>query len=633
MVENVPSAQNFLQKVNLARMYQLWGRMGEASDLCQQALSLIPTTTQGICPDGFLQSGKILHGVLRAIGRDKEASKLSLILGKSSVGDDDQNNKKKNNKLDGTVRRRLQTHIHAAKTEKISGKTKKLTQDTKNAEEEEDLKRKVQPKRRNRLATRLHEAREAAQRRVKRTKRVQSKRKKVEKTKSLSYEKLQEEREEQLKKFREAAAERNRKRAREKRKKIAKIEAETAARQKRLQELQMWLTKKKDEKHKQITKNEEKRRRSFASASDENEKIDEKEKEVNEKSDKIKTSSHVPQSFSIAKDVKGEMEVRKETTIVVERKTCSGSSNNNMTTSKDPTKVSESTTTKTTTSETTKVIKRAETADRAEQKRTRPRISDVNLLRALGQKRPTIDTSSKLSRKTKRVSTDQGVVASSDNMFVVRKRSERVQKKKKSPKKHIRTIGETTNNTGKRVTQSAIVMPVSKDVAQLRLTVSQRMYSGTSSIKFYGMNRLLGKGNFGIVRLASHKLSGEYVAIKMYDKSKFRSDRKMMRQLREECDYMHLMNHPNVTRLFETFSTQRRLYMVMEYVPGGSLIQHMRTEYSGKAMPEREAWRLFLPLFKGLEHIHQHNVIHRDIKLDNILLDKSASILKFTDVR
>ena len=73
--------------------------------------------------------------------------------------------------------------------------------------------------------------------------------------------------------------------------------------------------------------------------------------------------------------------------------------------------------------------------------------------------------------------------------------------------------------------------------------------------------------------------------------------------------------------------------MVMEYVPGGSLIQYMRTEYPGKSMPEREAWRLFLPLFRGLEHIHQLKVVHRDIKLDNILLDKSASILKFTDVR
>ena len=89
------SVQQFLQKVNLARMYQLWGRMVEASDLCHQALTLIPTSNKGTCPEGFLPSGKILHGVLRAIGKDKEASKLSLILGKSSKGDEDKKQIKK----------------------------------------------------------------------------------------------------------------------------------------------------------------------------------------------------------------------------------------------------------------------------------------------------------------------------------------------------------------------------------------------------------------------------------------------------------------------------------------------------------------------------------------------------------
>eukprot|EP00939_MAST-03C_sp_MAST-3C-sp1_P000238 g238.t1 len=169
------------------------------------------------------------------------------------------------------------------------------------------------------------------------------------------------------------------------------------------------------------------------------------------------------------------------------------------------------------------------------------------------------------------------------------------------------------------------------DVGTLRVTISQRLYNGASSIEFYAMNRILGKGNFGIVRLSKHKLSGEKVAIKLYDKSKFNRDRTMRKQLNDECILMAKMNHPNVTRLFETFSTQRRIYMVMEYVSGGSLIQHMRTRYAGRAMPEKVAWRLFPPLFKGLNHIHRLKVCHRDIKLDNILLDCSGSILKFTD--
>lgn len=263
------SVQQFLQKVNLARMYQLWGRMVEASDLCHQALTLIPTTNEGTCPDGFIPSGKILHGVLRAIGKDKEASKLSLILGKSSKGDDGKMKRKETvlksgtrKKETGTVRRRLQSHIQAGA--KTTAKSVEDTQDTKKAEKTEKP-----PRRRNLLATRLQEARVAAQRRVRRAKLNRKRRNKLQEKKAKSYQKLQEQREEQLKKFRDAAAERNRKRAREERKRIAKVEAETAARQKRLQELQSWLTQKKEEKHKKITENDEKRRRSFASASDE----------------------------------------------------------------------------------------------------------------------------------------------------------------------------------------------------------------------------------------------------------------------------------------------------------------------------------------------------------------------------
>ena len=163
------SVQQFLQKVNLARMYQLWGRMVEASDLCHQALTLIPTSNKGTCPEGFLPSGKILHGVLRAIGKDKEASKLSLILGKSSKGDEDKKRIKKKSGMKtemkkektGTVRNRLQTHIRAGA--KTRARTQEKAQDTKNAE------RTVKTsKHRNRLATRLQEARVAAKRRVRR---------------------------------------------------------------------------------------------------------------------------------------------------------------------------------------------------------------------------------------------------------------------------------------------------------------------------------------------------------------------------------------------------------------------------------------------------------------------------------
>jgi len=58
----------------------------------------------------------------------------------------------------------------------------------------------------------------------------------------------------------------------------------------------------------------------------------------------------------------------------------------------------------------------------------------------------------------------------------------------------------------------------------LRRTVAQASYKGESSLKFYELSKVLGKGSFGQVRLAVHKLTGKKVAVKIYDKSKFQSD-------------------------------------------------------------------------------------------------------------
>ena len=119
-----------------------------------------------------------------------------------------------------------------------------------------------------------------------------------------------------------------------------------------------------------------------------------------------------------------------------------------------------------------------------------------------------------------------------------------------------------------------------------------------------------------------HKLTGKQVAIKLYDRTKFMRDAAMMRQLKREEKLMATLNHPNVTKLFETFETARRSYIVMEFCAGGNLIDYMRKKYAGQAMPEAQARALFLPLFRGLKHMHDLNIVHRDIKLDNILINE-----------
>ena len=78
------------------------------------------------------------------------------------------------------------------------------------------------------------------------------------------------------------------------------------------------------------------------------------------------------------------------------------------------------------------------------------------------------------------------------------------------------------------------------------------------------------------------------------------------------------MRHKNIIRLLETFETKSQLFMVMEYAGGGDLLNYMKQK---KSLGEDEARKIFRQIVYGLGHCHCRSVLHRDIKLDNILID------------
>ncbi|KAK9709062.1 hypothetical protein K7432_009277 [Basidiobolus ranarum] len=131
----------------------------------------------------------------------------------------------------------------------------------------------------------------------------------------------------------------------------------------------------------------------------------------------------------------------------------------------------------------------------------------------------------------------------------------------------------------------------------------------------YDLLETIGKGAYGKVKLGMHRLTGQKVAIKIVDKTHAHT------AAREIETWRHL-HHPNITQLLEILTTETKIYMVMEHVTGGELFDHITThgalnEHCGKSM--------FRKLTLAVDYIHRKKCVHRDLKLENILLDKDLN--------
>ena len=161
-----------------------------------------------------------------------------------------------------------------------------------------------------------------------------------------------------------------------------------------------------------------------------------------------------------------------------------------------------------------------------------------------------------------------------------------------------------------------------KLIAYIKNYVARRGQLPPTTLEFYKFVRLIGKGAFGKVTLGQHKLTGKHVAIKTIEKA-FMKDEFSKRKVFQEVYLLKKIRHSNVIRLLEVFESERHLLIVMEYAGGGDLLQLIKRK--GR-LQERDAKFIFKQIVYGLAHVHCRSVVHRDIKLDNILLDSEKGV-------
>nr|BAF98999.1 partitioning defective 1 [Hemicentrotus pulcherrimus] len=137
----------------------------------------------------------------------------------------------------------------------------------------------------------------------------------------------------------------------------------------------------------------------------------------------------------------------------------------------------------------------------------------------------------------------------------------------------------------------------------------------------YRLIKTIGKGNFAKVKLAKHIPTGKEVAIKIIDKTQLNPS--SLQKVYREVKIMKLLDHPNIVKLFEVMETDKTLYLAMEYASGGEVFDYL---VAHGRMKEKEARAKFRQIVSAVQYCHQKRVVHRDLKAENLLLDKDLNI-------
>lgn len=137
----------------------------------------------------------------------------------------------------------------------------------------------------------------------------------------------------------------------------------------------------------------------------------------------------------------------------------------------------------------------------------------------------------------------------------------------------------------------------------------------------YKVIKNLGEGSFGNVKLAIHTLTDQKVALKYFSKARIKN-LKLGARVTREIQYLRLLDHPHIVKIYEVINTPTDIIMVIEFAGAelfDTLARHGR-------LPEETARSIFQQLVSAVAHSHKYKVIHRDLKPENILIDWSGPV-------
>jgi hypothetical protein len=143
-----------------------------------------------------------------------------------------------------------------------------------------------------------------------------------------------------------------------------------------------------------------------------------------------------------------------------------------------------------------------------------------------------------------------------------------------------------------------------------------------TKIDFYDIEKMIGKGNFGKVYECTHKLTGEKVAIKCIEKTTVKNFKKMQK-IFNEIDILSGIDHKNIIQLYEIFENPKFYFFVTEFAEKGDLFKMLKKSV---CFNDSQIFLILKDVLAAMDYIHSKSILHRDIKLDNILINNEYQI-------
>ncbi|KAF2668868.1 Pkinase-domain-containing protein [Microthyrium microscopicum] len=187
-----------------------------------------------------------------------------------------------------------------------------------------------------------------------------------------------------------------------------------------------------------------------------------------------------------------------------------------------------------------------------------------------------------------------------------------------------------SNGTGYESSTTAVATPTAEDSSSTRHTRQGSRHEGQSGrrkeVKFgeYILGQTLGEGEFGKVKMGWKRDGSTQVAIKLIRRETLGSNPTRLPKIYREIAILRELEHPNIVRLHEMVETERHIGIILEYASGGELFDYI---LQNRYLKDNAARRLFAQLISGVGYLHKKGIVHRDLKLENLLLDRNRNII------